>query len=227
MTAQEISEVISTKFIKEFIFRLLEAKSIRISYENKKRKVILPSNLPPTGNNVVSTRVIEEKNKTPSYFKSIAVEDKINMVDSRNPRVLIYNPEKQTKKPIANYFREMEHKQMYSPVRVQSQAEQTTADAFNLDKIKSLFLDPGIVMVECHGPNKPMSISKMGVVSTSNVFLTEEEINDFMKDVSQKTRIPLIGGLFKALLGNFLISAVVSEVVGTKFIIRRRQPNVK
>ena len=44
----------------------------------------------------------------------------------------------------------------------------------------------------------------------------------FLKDLSDKTRIPLLPGLFKVVFQNLIVTAVISEFVGTKFIIEKR-----
>ncbi|MEK6927884.1 MAG: hypothetical protein AABX11_05625 [Nanoarchaeota archaeon] len=90
------------------------------------------------------------------------------------------------------------------------------------DKIKNILLDPGVFSVECPGPSKPLIVTAGGMVRSTNIIFTEEEITSFMNDISQKTRIPILPGLYKAVFGNLLIIAVVSEFVGTRFLIQKR-----
>ena len=70
--------------------------------------------------------------------------------------------------------------------------------------------------------NKPIIINKSGTILTTNITLSKNEIDSIIEEFSTKTRIPLIQGTFKALLGNLLITAVISEFVGTRFLIQKR-----
>jgi hypothetical protein len=45
-----------------------------------------------------------------------------------------------------------------------------------------------------------------------------------MSSISEQTKIPLIPGIFKAVLNNLIITAVLSDYVGTRFIIQKRSP---
>ena len=75
--------------------------------------------------------------------------------------------------------------------------------------------------IECPGPGKQLILNKMGIVSPTGVSLTAEEINDIMKEISRRTRIPINQGLFKTAFDNLILTAVVSEFVGTRFLIER------
>jgi len=91
-------------------------------------------------------------------------------------------------------------------------------------KITAILRDPSVLSVECPGPNKHILVNRSGVIQTTNITLTKEEIDRVMHEISEKTRIPLITGLFKALYKNLLITAVISDFVGTRFIIQKRTP---
>lgn len=91
-----------------------------------------------------------------------------------------------------------------------------------LEKVKNILLDPGVFSVECPGPSKPLVITAGGITRNTNIILTEEEISSFMQDIAKKTRIPLLVGLYKAIFGNLLIIAVISEFVGTRFLVQKR-----
>ena len=99
---------------------------------------------------------------------------------------------------------------------------QDSVSQLSLEKVRSLILNQSVSSLECPGPGKPLVITSKGVANVSNVMLGDEEISSLMKDISQRTRIPLIPGLFKAVLGSLLITAVVSDFVGTRFIIQKR-----
>ena len=100
--------------------------------------------------------------------------------------------------------------------------QQETTSLLDLPKIDSLLSDPGVQTVECPGPDKPVLLYKNGAIVQSKLKLNAEEINEIMKDISEKTRIPLMSGVFKAAYGNLVITSVVSEFVGTRFIVQKK-----
>ena len=93
-----------------------------------------------------------------------------------------------------------------------------------LGKITPIILDPAVSSIECPGPNKPILVNKSGAIQTTNTILNSEEISNIMKEISLKTKIPLISGVFKAALGNVIVTALISEFVGTRFIIQKIIP---
>ena len=49
---------------------------------------------------------------------------------------------------------------------------------------------------------------------------------NFLEIVSEKVRIPLQEGTFRAAVSGFIVDAVISEMIGTRFLIKKRQSNV-
>ena len=96
--------------------------------------------------------------------------------------------------------------------------------SINLGKITQILADPSVFSVECPGPAKNLLVNRAGSIQTSSLTLTKEEIEKTMEEVSEKTRIPLAPGLFKAAFQNFIITAVLSEFVGTRFIVQKKNP---
>jgi len=92
-----------------------------------------------------------------------------------------------------------------------------------MDRLNRIFSDPAVQALNCPGPNKNILITKMGRIQASQTSFTEQEIRDFMSELSEKTKIPLIPGLIKVIFQNLIITSVVSEFIGTKFIAERRQ----
>lgn len=94
--------------------------------------------------------------------------------------------------------------------------------AMPISKLIPFLNDIAITTIECPGPERNIIINRRGLLQTTPIVLSQDEISLLMNEFSEKTRIPLIQGVFKAYLGNFLITAVVSEFVGTRFLIERR-----
>ena len=99
-----------------------------------------------------------------------------------------------------------------------------TEGYLDLGKLNLLVSDVSVESIECLGPNKGILVKKSGRVQRTNVILTREEIKKVIKDFSEKTKIPLTQGTFKAILGNLILTAVLSDFVGTKFILQKKTP---
>jgi len=91
-----------------------------------------------------------------------------------------------------------------------------------LPKITQFFNDPSIFSVECSGPGKSLLVNRYGSIQPAQTILTADEIKSVLQEISNKTRIPLITGAFKAFFDNLICTAVISEYVGSRFIIQRK-----
>jgi len=92
---------------------------------------------------------------------------------------------------------------------------------FNLDKINFLIQDPRVTVIECPGPGKFVLARSEGTSSITKVSLSQEEIQEIIEKFSKEAKIPVISGLFKAATGNLVITAVISDLVGSRFIITK------
>ncbi len=99
----------------------------------------------------------------------------------------------------------------------QDYSMQRTGNA--IQEIKNLVRNPEISSIECPGPDKELIITHRGLIQPIGTKLSKSEIDRMLKEFSKKTRIPLIPGVFKAILGNLVITAVVSDYIGTRFIL--------
>ena len=90
-----------------------------------------------------------------------------------------------------------------------------------LTKIETILKDPLINMLECPGPGKLVLVRTLGAVKTTQISLNEEEIRQVINQFSEQARIPLMTGIFKAAVGNLIITAVLSEFAGSRFIISK------
>lgn len=97
-------------------------------------------------------------------------------------------------------------------------------EGLKLGKLEPLLNDKFIQSLECIGPGKNLLVRKYNKISLTKIILSQEEINEIVNSFSQEAKIPLAGGILKAAVGDFLISAVTSEHVGSRFIISRINP---
>lgn len=92
------------------------------------------------------------------------------------------------------------------------------------EKLNTLIRDPYVNEIECNGVENPLSVRKSGMIQNTNINLSIEEIYDIIAEFSQKTRIPVISGRIKAALNDLVITAVLSETLGPRFIIQKKKP---
>lgn len=92
---------------------------------------------------------------------------------------------------------------------------------FSLGKIDVIIQDPKVSTIECPGPGKFVLVKSLGRVSPTRITLSEEEIKKIVEIFSQQAKIPVIEGVFKAAVGNLIITSVISEFVGSRFIINK------
>ena len=97
----------------------------------------------------------------------------------------------------------------------------------DLGRLNIFTQDPLVNIIECNGPNANIIVhGKMGRKPTKMV-LTKEEIDQVIKRFSETAKIPVDEGVFKAVVGKLILSAMVSETVGSKFVIRKMRYSPK
>ena len=92
------------------------------------------------------------------------------------------------------------------------------------EKLNFLIKDPAVTEIECMGSEQPLLVKKAGAVQRTRVRLSIEEIYELIAEFSQKTRIPVIEGTFKAALSNLILTAILSETLGPRFILQKKNP---
>ncbi len=107
---------------------------------------------------------------------------------------------------------------------MQKQATKSNIEKLTLGKIEPILRDPTVLSVECPGPTKNVLVGKVNGIQTAPFSLTQEEINGIMNEISEKTRIPILQGLFKAVYNDLLVTAIISDYIGTRFFIQKRTP---
>ena len=106
------------------------------------------------------------------------------------------------------------------PTRLQYIKPAPGPGQLDLGKLNPLIQDPGVQVIECNGPDENIIVQAPGE-RTTDIKLSKEEIDEIISAFSQASRIPLSEGIFRAAVGSLLLSGIISEVVGSKFIIKR------
>lgn len=103
-------------------------------------------------------------------------------------------------------------------------APQPLPQGFSLGKLDPIIADKTVTSIECPGPEKLVLAKSLGRVTITRISLSEEEIKKVVNTFAEAARIPMIGGIFKAAVGNLVITAVISDFVGSRFIINKHTP---
>lgn len=97
-------------------------------------------------------------------------------------------------------------------------------DRSTAEKLNFLIKDPAVTEIECLGSEQMLLVRKAGSVQRTKVKLSIEEVYQLIAEFSQRTRIPVIEGTFKAALNNLILTAILSETLGPRFILQKKNP---
>ncbi len=101
---------------------------------------------------------------------------------------------------------------------------QERPEDLELGKLDPFLKDPSIQSIECPGPGRNLLVKRYSKINTTKVTLNQVEITNIINNFAQQARIPVMGGILKAAVGDLVISAVISEFVGSRFIINKIVP---
>ena len=211
---QNNKQSIGLRFITAFTKEIIRAVKARQRKFSRISHPVMDIQIPEISTKDTSKNVTVMLQSKPTEHKIV----------SETPRVILNAPRIPLRKSFPTRPIDWTHQGLPAPQPQITNQQQfnSSIQQLSLDKIKNILLRQEVFSVECPGPGKPLVIVSRGISNIANVTLTDEEISILMKDISQKTRIPLVTGLFKAVLGNLLITAVISDFVGTRFIIQKR-----
>ncbi|MBU2503695.1 MAG: hypothetical protein KJ879_01425 [Nanoarchaeota archaeon] len=94
-------------------------------------------------------------------------------------------------------------------------------EELRLGKIDVLLKDSLVKTIECNGLDEKIIVTGAMGRKQTGITLEEEEIDSIIQKFSSATKIPVSEGIFRVVFGKLSLSAVVSEVVGSKFIIKK------
>ncbi|MEK6855361.1 MAG: hypothetical protein AABX73_04020 [Nanoarchaeota archaeon] len=204
-TKKEIQEYV----IKEFVRSLIASSAPKI----EKKEFMVPS----------SRQQVQLHQQVPSFQinpKNIQ-EKKVVLT----PKVVRLTPSNLSMQSLPIQRRPPQRINQFQPnLPPPPQKESANEVKINLGRTAQFLSDPAVLSIECPGPGKNVLINKAGSIQATQITLSEEEINSLMEEISEKTRVPIVSGLFRAAYKDILITAVISEFVGTRFIIQKRTP---
>lgn len=108
------------------------------------------------------------------------------------------------------------------PPRLQYIQPVPTESQIDIGELNPLIQDPMVRSIECDGPDQNIMVrGATNQLKTTAIILNEEQINQIIDKFSKASKIPVSGGVFRVVVGRLILSAITSEVIGSKFIIRK------
>lgn len=96
-----------------------------------------------------------------------------------------------------------------------------TNTEIDLGRLNAFVQDPLVKVIECNGPDENIIVHGSMGTKPTNIILKKEEIDEIIKRFAEAAKIPQDEGVFKAVFGKLILSAIISETVGSKFVIRK------
>ena len=107
------------------------------------------------------------------------------------------------------------------PPRFQYLRPTPTNTEIDLGKLNPFLKDPMVMTIETSGPGQRVFVTGTMGRKKTNVFLSKEEIDEIIKKFSETTKIPTHEGIFRVVAGKLIFSAIISQNVGSKFVIKK------
>ena len=90
----------------------------------------------------------------------------------------------------------------------------------DLFKLNPLLKDPMVKVITGDSEGRVMVSGNMGTKAT-NIFLTKQDVERIINQFSQASKIPSREGIYRVVVGNLNFSAIISSVIGSKFVIKK------
>jgi len=236
------------EFSQELIINSVRDETVRniIEAEKIKRKFVQPIgtvSLERVGNSVVfkpeefqrsitSEHQLEQESHTTHKVKlpKKIISPPSHALTHENLKIPIHPRIQQDKTPIKNTILQrsgIENPINTKPMQINppapSQDTSSNADS-SMMKIDPLIKDKAVQLIECPGPGKNVLVKTRNKIKGTKITLNEAEIKNIVNYFASNAMIPIMGGILKAAVNNLIISAVVSDFVGSRFIITKQNP---
>jgi len=96
----------------------------------------------------------------------------------------------------------------------------------DLGELNPLIQDSMVREIQCNGPGKKVIVRGSMGSKPSTIILEAEDIDIILDTFSKTAKIPISGGITKIVVGNLILSAITSEVIDSKFIIKKMLPEL-
>jgi hypothetical protein len=213
MSSIDASLVASEPFIQKFVYAIIQnIKAKNFAYEDK--HVIHSDLVPRVSKKVMQASLIERV--TPRI--KIAPAPVVPPVIPRRIAGAPVLPMSKPRPPVP--VQRMAPAQQIAPPGVPQGAPRGLSQDYG--KITPLLNDPSVSTIECQGAGKPLMIIRAGQKQGTKIVLNADDIKEVLQKVSDAVHIPLLEGVFRAAVDNFSINAVISDMIGSRFVIKKQ-----
>lgn len=232
MTSEDISLIATEPFISKFVFAII--KNIQAQNFSYDERYVIHADLVPRFSEKVVQSSLKEK-EVPSSKKSVeelvaTVSKPIVKTMIRKPMQVFSPPQRMQGPPLQSVQPPKQVPVTPPPVQAVSSKKSEPSVPKDVEPIQGygritpLLSDPVISLIECPGAGKPVGIVRAGQRQITRINLSPEEIKGILNNIADAAHIPLLEGVFQAIVDDFSINAIISEIVGSKFVIRKKTP---
>lgn len=218
MNSEKLKTLAFSPFVVELTFAVL--KEIKLKKIVEEGKYIIDADLVPK----VSERVMMASLNRQMNFQNEPIQKSSNVQEERINNKLT-EPIKMPKRFVPNPVQRVQYQipeEENHPIQVPH--NQILTPSKDYGKIQVFLEDNSVSSIECPGPGQPIVVVRAGQKQFTRITLSPEEIKELLNEVSDSAHIPLLEGVFRAAVDNFSINAVVSEMIGSRFIIKKQTP---
>jgi hypothetical protein len=90
----------------------------------------------------------------------------------------------------------------------------------DLTKLNPVIKDPAVRLIEVNPDERVIVTGTMGTKPTE-IILSKEDIDRVINKFSEASKIPTNEGIYRVVAGNLILSAIISGVIGSKFVIKK------
>ncbi|MFA5259085.1 MAG: hypothetical protein WC979_07800 [Candidatus Pacearchaeota archaeon] len=200
------------RFVKEILINLSEKERIEEKIElGRLKQKLTPEDSKDIFRQMIKSVSTEDKRKPIVYRKTVPLKPAV-MSKPIQPIQRQMAPRQTTPEPVAR------------PLPQNLLSKNSGSGESGMKKIDPLLKDISILAIECPGPEKNILLKRNNETNRAKLTLNQNEINMIIENFSKQARIPIVGGILKAAVGNMVISAVISDFVGSRFIINKITP---
>jgi CO dehydrogenase/acetyl-CoA synthase epsilon subunit len=91
----------------------------------------------------------------------------------------------------------------------------------DLGKLNPFLQDPNVKTIETTGEDDDVMVSGAMGRKPTGIKLSKEEIDEVIDKFSKKAKIPKAEGLFKVTVDNLIFTAMISDTISSRFIIKK------
>jgi len=247
MNSEEASLIASQPFIQRFVLSIIHNIRAR-NFAYEERQVIHAEMVPRVSEKVMQASLTEHMTPSidvlpapiapPIVPKKKIVEPVARSLPKRDMGALVA-PMPRSRTGIRDSglgirkakMAPMPQIQMQAPAsaQIQSMAQVPAAPqgaklSQDYGKITPLLNDPSVSSIECSGAGRAITIIRAGQKQMTKITLNISDIKEILQKVSDAVHVPLLEGVFRAAVDNFSINAVISEMIGSRFVIKKQTP---